>query len=91
MTRSQVLDAYFMEHRAKLLDIAAFLDRLERAQPDRSTQSDHRHPALLEAIALLTDGQAERARRVLDLLSDKSIEPIPEAHTKAASGAPPKS
>ena len=31
LTSQQVVDFYFMEHRAKLLDIAAFLDRLERA------------------------------------------------------------
>jgi hypothetical protein len=31
MTRQQVLDLYFMENRAKLIDLAAFLDRLARA------------------------------------------------------------
>ena len=31
MTRAQVIDAYFMEHRAKVIDIAAYLDRIERA------------------------------------------------------------
>jgi hypothetical protein len=28
LTSKQVVDLYFMEHRANLLDIAAFLDRL---------------------------------------------------------------
>ena len=31
MTRQQVLDLYFMENRAKLIDLAAFLDRVDRA------------------------------------------------------------
>jgi hypothetical protein len=31
LTGPQVVDLYFMEQRAKLLDIAAFLDRLDRA------------------------------------------------------------
>ena len=34
LTASAVVDTYFMEHRAKLLDIAAFLDRVDRATPD---------------------------------------------------------
>ena len=33
LTGPQVVDLYFMEHRAKLLDLAAFLDRLDRAAP----------------------------------------------------------
>src|SRR5262249_11337199 len=36
MTRQQVLDLYFMDARSKLIDLAAFLDRLDRAdgEPD---------------------------------------------------------
>ena len=33
LTKGQVLDRYFLEHRAKLIDIAAFLDRVDRAEP----------------------------------------------------------
>ena len=38
LTSKQVVDIYFMEHRAKLLDIAAFLDRLERAADQEGLQ-----------------------------------------------------
>ena len=31
LDKQQVLDLYFLEHRAKLLDLAAFLDRYDRA------------------------------------------------------------
>ena len=31
MPRDRVVDTYFLEHRAKLIDIAAFLDRVDRA------------------------------------------------------------
>ncbi len=31
LTQRQLIDEYFIEHRAKLLDLAAFLDRLDRA------------------------------------------------------------
>lgn len=87
MTRTQVADRYFLEHRAKLLDIAAFLDRLDRAAGDGP--DDFRVAALRRAIAILDDGRGERARRVLELLSDPTTEPIEKAPGKGASGAYP--
>jgi len=85
----QVVDLYFMEHRAKLLDIAAFLDRLDRCGPPDG-RDDVRVRALRRAVPLLVDGQGGRARRILELLSDHSPEPIPAAGTQAAIGADPR-
>jgi hypothetical protein len=45
--------------------------------------------ALKRAIPLLIDGQGDRARRILELLSDHTAEPIPAAHSQAALGADP--
>ncbi len=88
LTGPQVIDSYFMEHRAKLLDIASFLDRLDRATaPDG--HADHRVRALRRAIPMLIDGDGERARRILELLSDHTTDPIAKAHTQAALGADP--
>ena len=81
--RSAVIDRDFLEHRAKLIDLAAFLDRCERAKGS----DDFRLRALRAAIPLLIDGQAERARRVLESFSDPTNEPIAEAPGKGASGA----
>lgn len=78
---------YFLEHRAKLLDVAAFLDRIDRAQRD-PTGSDFRETALKQAIAVLIDGESHRAKRVLELLSDSTSEMPQSAHgMKGASGA----
>jgi len=92
LTSQQVVDLYFMEHRAKLLDLAAFLDRLDRAGGVEGWQ-DVRVRALTKAIPLLTDaageGQADRVRRVQELLSDQTTEPTPAAHTQSALGADP--
>ncbi len=88
MTREQVADAYFLEHRAKLLDIAAFLDRLDRAHSDNA-EEDFRITAFRSCITLLIDGQADRAMRILNELSDQSSEPIDAAPMKGAIGAPP--
>lgn len=86
-TREQVINMYFLEHRAKLLDVAAFLDRIDRAQPG-ATGSDFREDALKQAIAVLIDGQPSRTKRVLELLSDATAELPQSAHgMKGASGA----
>jgi len=83
MTRLQVLDLYFMENRAKLIDIAAFLDRVDRA----SGEADFRLSAFRDAMKHLTSNQSERAKNVLRSLSDPSIQPIDKAPGKGATGA----
>lgn len=89
MDRSTVIDTYFMEHRAKIIDIAAFLDRYDRAADGPAEgDEDFRMRAFRDALALLTDGQTNRAARVLDLLSDHTTDPIPSAAgMKGADGA----
>ena len=85
LSKRAVVDRYFLEHRAKVLDIAAFLDRFDRAQGEDA--DDFRVAALRECCAILLDGKSERARRVLELLSDHSTEPIAKAPMKGATGA----
>ncbi|MCH2160804.1 MAG: hypothetical protein MK085_02905 [Phycisphaerales bacterium] len=83
-----IVARYFLEHRAKLIDIAAFLDRVERARDGESTAAnDFRMQSLRGGIDILLDGEPERARRVLDLLSDPSDTPIDKAPMKGATGA----
>lgn len=87
LPRDKVVDLYFLEHRAKLLDIAAFLDRVERAAP---AADDFRMAALRRASAILLDDQPAKARRVLEAFSDHTTEPIPSAaNMKGAHGAYP--
>jgi hypothetical protein len=85
MTRDKVLDIYFMEARAKLIDLAAFLDRVDRADG----ADDFRIKALRKALKELNHGKPERAKRVLLSLSDPTDKPVAAAATKAASGAWP--
>lgn len=84
----KAVDLYFMEHRAKLLDIAAFLDRLERTSGEAA--DDVRIRAFQQAIPLLVDGEGQRTQRILELFSDHTSEPIPAAHTQAAIGVDPQ-
>lgn len=90
LTRGQVVDRYFLEHRAKLIDLAAFLDRVDRASPSPGeAERDFRVDALIRAIDILRDGKPHRAQRILELLSDPTREPIPSAGVKGALGAYP--
>jgi hypothetical protein len=85
--KSVVADLYFLEHRAKLIDIAAFLDRYDRADGNAG-QPDFRVTALIEACGLLTDGKTNRVRRVLEFFSNLS-DTIPQSALgiKGATGA----
>jgi len=85
MDRSQLLDLYFVDARARLIDIAAFLDRLERA----GGAEDFRAEAFRRALEELDGPGADRARRVLLALSDPTLEPAAAASGKGACGAYP--
>ena len=74
-----------MENRAKLIDLAAFLDRVDRASGD----ADFRLTAFKQAMKELGDGRPERAKNVLLFLSDPTPGPIEKAPGKGAVGAWP--
>ncbi len=79
-----LVDHGFMDARAKLIDIAAFLDRLDR---HAQGGGDYRVDALRRAMGELSSGGPDRARRVLEVLSDPTVEPIPSATIQGAAGA----
>ena len=83
MTRQQVLDLYFLDARHKLIEIAAFIDRVERAKGEE----DFRMKTFRDAIDELSKDKADRVKNVLLSFSDPTTEPIPAATTKAACGA----
>lgn len=85
--RSKVIDLYFIEHRAKLIDIAAFLDRLDRSEDDGSDKEDHRILALRQAVRLLLDEKPGRAKRIQEHFSDQTVQPIDKAPMQGALGA----
>ena len=87
LNRTAVIDEYFLDHRAKLIDIAAFLDRVDRAKGDGP--EDFRMAAFRRALALLDDGETDRARRVLESMSDHSTDLLDSAPGKGACGTQP--
>lgn len=85
MTRQQVLDLYFMDARCKLIELAAFLDRMDRSEG----APDFRDQAFREALTVLTNTDSERAKAVLMSLSDPTSTPLDAAPGKGACGAWP--
>ena len=85
MNRQQVLDLYFMDARSKLIDLAAFLDRVERAEG----KEDFRMKAFRAALTKLGRKNSDKAKRVLLAFSDPTIKPIAKAAGKGAVGAWP--
>ena len=80
---NDLVELGFMDARIKLIDVAAFLDRVQR----HGQEDDYRLRALREALGELSSEEPGRARRILESLSDPSEEPIPAATMQGAFGA----
>jgi hypothetical protein len=85
MTAAQIVDEYFIENRTRLLEMAAFLDRLDRADPGCAA-SDFRMKAFNEALNAL-GGTGDRLTRIQLLLSDPTTTPLDRLDRKSARGA----
>ena len=81
----EVVDEYFIENRTRLLEIAAFLDRLDRTDAAYAG-TDFRMRAFSEALAAIAQGDG-RLERIQLLLSDPTTEPLGALDRKSAFGA----
>jgi hypothetical protein len=86
LTQRELVDEYFMEHRVQVLDLASFLDRLERAR-ELDADDDFRLRSIRDALAVLADGEGDRVQRVQMIFSDPSTELLDELDQKSAKGA----
>jgi hypothetical protein len=82
-SKKNLLDLQFIEARHKLIDVAAFLDRIDRHPGDE----DYRLAALKSALPLLLEERPDRARAVLEAFSDHSTELTESAPFQGAFGA----
>jgi len=85
LSPKELVDEYFIENRTKLLEIAAFLDRIDRADSSYAAR-DFRMKAFVEALAAL-DGHENRLDRIQHLLSDPRTTPLDALDRKSALGA----
>lgn len=82
-SKQELLDLQFIEARHKLVDLAAFLDRIDRL----SGEADFRFEALKQALPILLSDRPDRTKAILEALSDPTTEPIPKAVIQGATGA----
>ncbi len=88
LSSAQILEMSFLENRARLLEMAAFLDRIERSSDADAGKSDFRYRALVNGIRLLLDKtDAGRTRAIQLNFSDPTSEPIADAVGLKAHGA----
>lgn len=90
----KIVDLYFLDARIKLIEIAAFLDRVERARevwrdtPEAMNEDDYRLTGLKEALRAVAGDGSQKAKTVQTTLSDPTEEPLESAAgMKGASGA----
>ena len=65
----EVLDTYFLETRARLIEIAANLDRVDRAPGAEGVKGDPRLTFVQEALKILAGPGPGRAEKVMRLYS----------------------
>lgn len=82
-SKKELLDLQFIDVRHKLIDLAAFLDRIDRHPGD----DDYRFAALKNALPILLSDRPDRALAVLESFSDHSEEIPPSAPFQGAFGA----
>ncbi len=82
-SKKELLDLQFIDARHKLIDLAAFLDRIDRHQGE----DDYRFAALKDALPILLSDRPDRARAVLESFSDHTSELSDSAPFQGAFGA----
>ncbi len=65
----KALDAFFFEARSKMLDLAAFLDRIDRGANAAAVRTDPRLDRVRRALQTLLEGGDDRAERVQKVFS----------------------
>ena len=86
LSQQRLIEEYFMEIRAKILDIAAFLDRMDRSS-DGNAEDDFRMVAMWQALQALDKHTSNRAFAIQMIFSDPTTELRERLDRKSAFGA----
>ncbi|MBM4320397.1 MAG: hypothetical protein FJ125_10650 [Deltaproteobacteria bacterium] len=89
LSAAEVLQEYFLENRSRVLELAAFLDRLGRSRDAEQGRSDPRYLALLDALRRVAAAEPglDLACQVQVCFSDPTSEPLDGSLGKSACGA----
>ncbi|MBC8291256.1 MAG: hypothetical protein H8E37_13160 [Planctomycetes bacterium] len=71
LTADQIFDRVFLETRAKLLEIAATLDRMDRAEGTDAVTSDFRMEQIRTSISIIQNETGNRAEQLQIIFSDE--------------------
>lgn len=69
-TARQLLDMYFLDMRCALLETAAAMDRIERAEGGEDIHKDIRLKNIKDALEIIKNGKDNRAEQFLRLFSE---------------------
>jgi hypothetical protein len=87
LTTGEIIDEYFIENRTRLLELAAFLERIDRSADSSDAREDFRMMAFHQALDILASTAPDKMDQVQFVFSDPTIEPRETLDTKSASGA----
>lgn len=88
MKAMDILDLYFIENRSRILDIASFLDRIDRYEGADEAKADYRYQAFARIVKMLSEPTTgNRVKAIQVALSDPTKEPIDSAVGLKAWGA----
>lgn len=87
MRAIDILDLYFIENRSRIMDIASFLDRIDRYEGAEEAKADFRYQAFLRILDITREATQDRAKAVQVALSDPTAEPLESAVGMKAYGA----
>jgi hypothetical protein len=90
MTAQAILDRVYLDVRCKLLDVAASLDRLDRAQGTEALAGDARLSEIARGIEILAQGGDDRAERIQMLFSDPYLANWNRQNKSTGHGATPR-
>jgi hypothetical protein len=85
-----VLDRVYLDIRCKLLDIAASLDRVSRAEGPEAVESDPRLAQIAKGIDILSTSGVDRAERIQMLFSDPYVPHWNRREGRATNGSGPR-
>lgn len=86
LSERQQIDEFFMDNRNRVLEIAAFLDRLERAAA-ADAAGDFRLAAFRAALSALSSPEHGRVEHIQLIFSDQNSELLQALDQKSAFGA----
>lgn len=71
LSADQIFDRVFLETRAKLLSVAATLDRLDRAEGTDRVENDFRMEQIRRSIDIIRNESGNRAEQLQIVFSDE--------------------